>query len=110
MQFDFHYIDLVSRYGLGGFRGSYLHTVIVLISHNDSSLTVTCNPCWTIELTGPGTQRAKLVVESTARLEYLEGEDFCFRVRNSEALALRPRSLWSSHINIHYASGSHCTQ
>lgn len=55
---------------------SYLHTVIVLISHNDSSLTVTCNPCWTIKLTGPGTQRAKLMVESTARLEYLEREDF----------------------------------
>lgn len=53
---------------------SYLHTVIVLISHNDSSLTVTCNPCWTIKLTRPGTQRAKLMVEGTTRLEYLKRE------------------------------------
>ena len=51
---------------------SYLHTVIVFISHNDSSLTVTCNPRWTIKLTRPRTQRAKLMVEGTARLEYLE--------------------------------------
>lgn len=54
-------------------RSSYLHTVIVLISHDDSSLTVARNPRRTIELTGPGAQRAKLVVESAARLEYLEG-------------------------------------
>lgn len=54
---------------------SYLHTVIVLISHNDSSLAITCNPCWTIKLTRPGTQRAKLMVEGTARLEYLQREE-----------------------------------
>lgn len=53
---------------------SYLHTVIVLISHNDSSLTVTRNSGWTIKLTRPRTQRAKLMVEGTTRLEYLERE------------------------------------
>lgn len=52
-------------------RCSYLHTVIVLISHNDTSLTVTRHTRWTIKLTGPRTQRAKLMVESAARLEYL---------------------------------------
>lgn len=54
---------------------SYLHTVIVLISHDDSSLAVTCHPCWTIKLTGPGPEGAELVVESTARLEYLRREE-----------------------------------
>lgn len=53
---------------------SYLYTVIVLISHNDSSLTVTCYPSWTIKLTGPRTQRPKLMVEGTTGLEYLERE------------------------------------
>lgn len=52
--------------------GSYLHTVIVLISHDDSSLAVACHPCWTIKLTGPRTQGAELVVESTARFENLK--------------------------------------
>lgn len=55
--------------------GSYLHTVIVLISHYDSSLAVTCHPCWTIKLTGPGTQGTELVVESTTRLEYLRRDE-----------------------------------
>lgn len=50
---------------------SYLHTVIVLISHNDSSLTVTGNPGWSIELTGPRPQRAELMVEGTARFKDL---------------------------------------
>lgn len=50
----------------------YLHSVIVLICHNDSSLAVASDPSRTIELTRPRTQRAKLMVEGTTRLEYLE--------------------------------------
>lgn len=52
--------------------------MIVLISHNDSSLTVTCHPGWTIKLTRPGTQRAKFMVEGTAGLEYLEGKNVIY--------------------------------
>lgn len=51
---------------------SYLHTVIVFVSHNDSSLTVTGHPGWTIELARSRAKRAKLMVEGTARLEDLE--------------------------------------
>lgn len=50
---------------------SYLHTVIVFVGHDDPSLTVAGNPGRAIELTRPGAQRAELMVEGTARLEYL---------------------------------------
>lgn len=74
---------------------SYLHTVIVLVSHDDSSLAVTRHPCWTIKLTGPGAQRAELVVEGAARLEYLQREEKAMKSysQNKNFSTTSPKSI-----------------
>lgn len=91
-----------------GRRRPYLHAVIVLIGHNHPPLAVARYAGGAVKLTGPGPQRAKLMVEGTARLEYLRVDTGSRLARNKETEGRRRKGgILPLHLNAVVAAIGH---